>query len=213
MFMCVCIYIYIYIHVEKFHTYLNSRLKNMTLTHEVEQNNCISFLDVLVTREDVGFSTSVYRKPTFSGLYTPTSLIFSLKSIKKGLIFSLLLHIFIFTIAYSKCPGLWSLKNIWLNLQFSLFMSVFKTFFILNAFHCEFLAFCFQLSKAQLFLLRLLLGLNSSFVAKLEVGSWISQMDYFMFWWFKPITFHLILHTQRSLVITNPGLLWSHWLG
>ena len=65
--MCVCIYIYIHV---KFHTYLNSRLKNMTFTHEVEQNNCISFLDVLVTREDVGFSTSVYRKPTFSGLYT-----------------------------------------------------------------------------------------------------------------------------------------------
>ena len=32
-------------------------------------------------------------------------------------------------LSYSKCPGLWSLKNIWLNLQFSLFMSVFQTFF------------------------------------------------------------------------------------
>ena len=73
-------------------------------------------------------------------------------------------------IAYSKCPGLWSLKNIWLNLQFSLFMSVFKTFFILNAFHCEFLAFCFQLPKAQLFLLRLFVGFKFKFCC--EVGSW-----------------------------------------
>ena len=39
-------------------------------------------------------------------------------------------------ITYSGSPGLWSLK-IWLNLQFSLFKSVFETFFILNAFHCR----------------------------------------------------------------------------
>ena len=37
-------------------------------------------------------------------------------------------------------------------------MSVFETFFILNAFHCAFLAFCFQVSKTQLFLLRLFVG-------------------------------------------------------
>ena len=29
------------------------------------------------------------------------------------------------------------------------------------------------------------------------------QMDYVMFLWFEPITFHLILHIQRFLVITN----------
>ena len=64
-----------------------------------------------------------------------------------------------------------------------------------------------------------LLGLNLSFVAKLVVGSWILQMDYFMFWWLKPIAFNLILHTQRSLVITNRDFYcllliehWQHWL-
>ena len=107
-------------------------------------------------------------------------------------------------VSYSKCPGLWSLKNIWLNLQFSLVMSVFKTFFsfwmhsIVNFSH-----FVFNCQKHNYFCCDFLFGLNLSFVAKLEVGSWISQMDYFMFWWFKPIAFHLILHTQRSLVITN----------
>ena len=42
----------------------------MTFTYEVEQNNRMSFLDVLVTREGDSFSTSLYMKPTFSGLYT-----------------------------------------------------------------------------------------------------------------------------------------------
>ena len=30
----------------------------------------LPFLDILVTREDKGFMTNIYRKPTFSGLYT-----------------------------------------------------------------------------------------------------------------------------------------------
>ena len=45
-----------------------------------------------------------------------------------------------------------------------------RLFFILNAFHCEFLAFCFQLSIAQLFLLRLFVGFKFKFCC--EVGSW-----------------------------------------
>ena len=42
----------------------------MSFTIETEQNNKISFLDVNVIREQGKFTTSVYRKPTFSGLYT-----------------------------------------------------------------------------------------------------------------------------------------------
>ena len=79
--------------------------------------------------------------------------------------------------------------------------------------------FVFNCQKHNYFCSDFLLGLNLSFVAKLEVGSWILQMDYFVFWWLKPIAFHLILHTQRSLVITNRDfhrLLviehWQHWL-
>ena len=56
-------------HVKKFHKYINTRHKNMTFTFEVEKNNKLAFLDVLVTR-DVTFVTSLYRKPTFSGLYS-----------------------------------------------------------------------------------------------------------------------------------------------
>ena len=49
-------------------------------------NNCFNFLDVKVIREDNVFTTSVYRKPSFSGVYThfdsymPLSYKFSLVS-------------------------------------------------------------------------------------------------------------------------------------
>ena len=42
----------------------------MSFNIETEQNNKISFLDVNVIREQGKFVTSVYRKPTFSGVYT-----------------------------------------------------------------------------------------------------------------------------------------------
>ena len=35
-----------------------------------EKQNRMSFLDVQIIREDKTFTTSVYRKPTFSGVYT-----------------------------------------------------------------------------------------------------------------------------------------------
>ena len=58
-------------HVSQFLQYLNSRHKNITFTHEIENNNCLPFLDVNVTKESSGhFSTSVYRKPTYTGLIT-----------------------------------------------------------------------------------------------------------------------------------------------
>ena len=88
-------------HVKKFHKYLNSRHENMTFTYEVEQNNCLPFLDVLVTREEETFSTSLYRKPTFSGLYT-NFYSYICDKYKKGLIFSLLFRIFTFAIDSNK---------------------------------------------------------------------------------------------------------------
>ena len=51
--------------------YLNSRHKNIQFTVEFENNYEIPFLDVLVKRhENNSFSTSIYRKKTFTGLYT-----------------------------------------------------------------------------------------------------------------------------------------------
>ena len=42
----------------------------MSFTVESEKQNRMYFLDVHINREDKIFTTSVYRKPTFSGVYT-----------------------------------------------------------------------------------------------------------------------------------------------
>jgi hypothetical protein len=51
--------------------YLNGRHNNVKFTIEFEQNGEIPFVDVLVKRcPNNTFETSVYRKKTFTGLYT-----------------------------------------------------------------------------------------------------------------------------------------------
>ena len=57
-------------HVEKFKNYLNKQHKNIKFTSEIEENGSLSFLDITITRENNKFVTSVYRKPTFSGVFT-----------------------------------------------------------------------------------------------------------------------------------------------
>ena len=42
----------------------------MLFSLEVERDGKLSFLDVNVFREEGQFVTNVYRKPTFSGVYT-----------------------------------------------------------------------------------------------------------------------------------------------
>ena len=51
--------------------YLNGCHSNIKFTIEFEQNNAIPFLDILITRnQNSTFMTSIYRKKTFTGLYT-----------------------------------------------------------------------------------------------------------------------------------------------
>jgi hypothetical protein len=56
--------------VDMFKEYMNNKHPNMHFTSESESNNTIPFLDVFITRVGSNFITSVYRKPTFSGVYT-----------------------------------------------------------------------------------------------------------------------------------------------
>ena len=49
--------------------HVNSIRPSIQFTMEKEQDNKLPFLDVLVTRTEQGFRSSVYRKPTFSGKY------------------------------------------------------------------------------------------------------------------------------------------------
>ena len=57
-------------HLKRFYSYLNSHQLNISLTIENEEDNRMSFLDVNIIPEKDKFTSSVYRKPTFSGSYT-----------------------------------------------------------------------------------------------------------------------------------------------
>lgn len=49
--------------------FLNNQHKNIKFTIEKEKNNKIPFSDTVVTRTETGFSTNIYHKPTFTGVY------------------------------------------------------------------------------------------------------------------------------------------------
>ena len=72
---------------------MNSRHKNIKFTKEVESNGSLPFLDVLVSREEGKFTTNIYRKPTFSGVFTNFES-FLPSSYKNGLVFTLLYRCF-----------------------------------------------------------------------------------------------------------------------
>ena len=55
-------------HIELFLSYLNSRHPNIKFTCDHETNSQLPFLDLCVKRNGNYFSTSIYRKPTYTGL-------------------------------------------------------------------------------------------------------------------------------------------------
>ena len=56
-------------HVGKFRNCLNLQHRNIKFISETENENSISFLDIKITRDYNKFMTSVYRKPTLSGVF------------------------------------------------------------------------------------------------------------------------------------------------
>ena len=57
-------------HAQFFLEYMNQKHKNMKFLIETGINGSLSFLDVKIFRENDKFVTSVFRKETFSGVYT-----------------------------------------------------------------------------------------------------------------------------------------------
>ena len=55
-------------HIPKFLHYLNSKHSSIKFTCDVETNSKLNFLDILIHNNLNKFETSVYRKPTFTGL-------------------------------------------------------------------------------------------------------------------------------------------------
>ena len=80
-------------HIEKFQCYLNSLHPNINFKPEIEENNSISFLDIKIRRVNNSFSTNIYRKVTFSGVFTNFESFIPV-SYKSNLIFTLLFRAF-----------------------------------------------------------------------------------------------------------------------
>ena len=56
-------------HIDSFLQHINSFHPNIKFTVEVEKDNSLPFLDVSILKNRDSFSTSLYRKSTFTGLY------------------------------------------------------------------------------------------------------------------------------------------------
>ena len=87
------------LHVTKFLNYMNSKHRNIKFTFEQEENDSISFLDIKVFRDNGKFQTSVYRKPTFSGVLTNFESFFPI-SYKYNLVSTLLRRGFMICSSY-----------------------------------------------------------------------------------------------------------------
>ena len=87
-------------HLQLFLGYMNKQHKCIKFTSESESNDSFSFLDINITRQDQKFKTSVYRKPTFSGVFTHYESYID-PSYKKSLIFTLLSRCFSICSDYS----------------------------------------------------------------------------------------------------------------
>ena len=72
---------------------MNHQHPNIKFAFEVEKNNKFSFLDVKICRESNKFTTSVFRNPTFSGVFTNFDS-FIPRSYKHGLVNTLIFRCF-----------------------------------------------------------------------------------------------------------------------
>ena len=72
---------------------MNKRHKNIKFSFEAEKEGVLPFLDVKIFREKGKFVTSVFRKETFSGVYT-NYLSFITREYKFGLVYTLLYRCF-----------------------------------------------------------------------------------------------------------------------
>ncbi len=77
------------LHVKPFQDYMNTQHHCMEFTSECESNGSMAFLDLSICSSNGKFSTSVYRKPSFSGVYS-SFLSFIPENFKYGLVHCLL---------------------------------------------------------------------------------------------------------------------------
>ena len=86
-------------HITPFLDYLNSQHTCINFTCEIEADKTLPFLDIKIQRSNGSFVTSVYRKPTFTGLFTNFESFIPLV-FKKGLIYTLMFRYFKLSSSY-----------------------------------------------------------------------------------------------------------------
>ncbi len=91
-------------HATKFLNYLNSKHNNISFSADFEVDGQLSFLDVTVKKESDHFSTSIYRKKIFSGLYT-NYLANIPMHYKFGLIYTLVCRVFRLCTVLGRSPS------------------------------------------------------------------------------------------------------------
>ena len=87
-------------HVVHFQNYMNSKHASMSFTSECENDGVMPFLDITISKENGAFTTSVYHKPTFTGLYTHADSCIPY-SYKMGLILTLIHRYYMICSTYS----------------------------------------------------------------------------------------------------------------
>ena len=87
--------------VSRFVKYMSKRHKSIKFSFETGKDNSFPFLGVKIGREKDKFTTSVFRKGAFSGVYTNLSSFVALKH-KFGLVYTLLHRSFTIVFDFSK---------------------------------------------------------------------------------------------------------------
>ena len=90
-------------HIKKFVDCMNTKHLNIHFTFEIEDQNSFSFLDIKIIRntEKKVFETSVYRKSTFSGVFTNFKSFIPM-TYKTGLLETMLFRCFSICSSYEK---------------------------------------------------------------------------------------------------------------
>ena len=106
--------------VKKFLRYMNSRHSNINFTVEEEVDGSLSFLDIVISRNEGKLTTSIHRKKTFSGVYVNYNS-FLPRDYKRGLISTLLHRAYTICSDYGKLHlEIERLKTIWQKNSFPL---------------------------------------------------------------------------------------------
>ena len=112
-------------HVNLFLDFLNSRHPNIKFTCENEVNGMLPFLDVSITRGINGFFTNLYRKATFTGLFSSFSSFTDVK-FKRGLVYGLVHR------AFKICSSQCSFNKELSKIKYFLSCNLYPKFFVEN---------------------------------------------------------------------------------